>query len=72
MKISPAVLGALRTLGILVLVTVLSWLSNAANLQGVFSPVVVSVITILAGALEQSLSVKSGNTTALFGAVKTE
>lgn len=66
-KVSPALLGALRTLGVLVLVTVLNFLSNSANLQGVVTPTVASIVVILAGALEQSIAGTTGKS--MFGAV---
>ena len=67
---SPAVLGALRALGVVVLMAVLTWLGDATNLQGIFNPAVNAIISMVALAIEHSLA--SGTNSALFGAVKTQ
>lgn len=66
---SPALLGALRALGVVVLLAILNWLGNATNLQGIFSMPVDSIIAMIALGIEHSLSAGSG--TALFGSVHT-
>jgi hypothetical protein len=68
MNISPAWEGALRGLGAVILVSVLAWLSNAANLNGLMAPSAVTIITMIAAAVESSM--KASGSGALFGAVK--
>ena len=68
MNISPAWEGALRGLGAVVLVAVLSWLSNAANLNGLVGPGLVTIITMIAAAIESSM--KASGSGALFGMIK--
>ena len=68
MNISPAWEGALRGFGLVVLVAVLGWLSNAANLNGVASTSVVTIITVIAAAIENSI--KAGGNGAMFGMIK--
>ena len=65
---SPALLGAIRGLGFVLLVAVLGWLGDATNLQGIFSPAVDSLIAIIALAIEHSIEAKTGS--AMFGAIK--
>jgi hypothetical protein len=66
---SPAVLGALRALGVVVLIAVLNWFGDATNLAGIFSPAVDSIIAMIALAIEHSMASQTGS--ALFGAIKT-
>ena len=60
-------IGALRGLGLVVLLAVLGFLANAANLQAFVNPTVAGLISVVALALEGALSPKG---TALFGSVK--
>lgn len=70
MTLTPAQYGLLKTLGLLVVFSVLDFLSNAANLNGVVSPLIAGIVTMLAGALESHLKANSGNTAGLFGSVR--
>ena len=65
------VLGALKGLLFVVVMAVLTFLGDATHLQGIFSPEVNSVISMVALAIENSLAAKSGST-AMFGAIKTQ
>ncbi len=67
-SISPAVLGFIRAIGVVVLTAILAYLGDASHLTGVFTPYIAAIISGLALALENSIEAKSGN--ALFGAVK--
>ena len=69
-QLSPAVLGFIKAIGVIILVSVLSYLGNAANLTGVINnPVIISVIVALASAWESKLKAQTGNSVALFGTV---
>lgn len=68
MKISPAWEGALRSLGILVLMSVLSWASVQANLSPLIGTTASAFVVMLAAAIENSI--KSATGAALFGAVR--
>jgi hypothetical protein len=68
---SPLVLGALKGLLFVVVMAVLGWLGDVSHLQGLFNPVVDSLISMVALAIENSLAAKSGST-AMFGAIKTQ
>ena len=49
-------IGFLRGLGLVVLLAVLSWLANAANLSGLVNPTVGSLIAVIALTLEHAFS----------------
>ena len=66
---SPALLGAVRALGVVLLMAALTWLGDATNLSGIFNPTVNAVISMLALAIEHSLAAGSG--TAMFGTIRT-
>ncbi len=61
------VIGLLRGLGMVVLTAVLNYLANAANLQGIVSPTIASLISVVVLAIEHGVSAPG---TALFGAVR--
>ena len=68
MTLSLAQLGFVKGLLVIIAVSVLSYLGNAANLTGVINnPMVISIIVALAASLESHLKEKNG--TGLFGAV---
>lgn len=62
-------LGFLRTLLVVVIISVLSFLGNAANLNGLVSAGMATVIAGLAMSLEHYIESKTGS--ALFGAFRT-
>jgi hypothetical protein len=64
----PAILGFARSLGILVLITVLSYISDATNLAFVGNPWFEALIASMALAIEHQLEAKTGR--AMFGAMK--
>ena len=66
---SPAILGGLRALGVVIIMAVLGWFGNATNLAGIFNPAVNSVIAMIALAIEHSMASSTG--TAVFGMVNT-
>lgn len=68
--ISPAVLGMLRALLVAIIMTVVTYFANAANLNGVVSGSLATIISMIALAIEHSMA--SGTNTALFGAVATQ
>ncbi len=65
---SPIVLGFLKGLGVAILGTVLSYLANATNLQGLVNPMVAALIAAIALGLHDHIESKTGNL--LFGAIK--
>lgn len=65
---NPIIIGALRGLGLVILLAVLGYLADATHLQGLVSPTTAGLISIVALALEQGLSPKG---TAMFGSVRT-
>ncbi len=67
MNLNPAVLGLVRGLGFTVLLAVLSFVGNAANLHGLVNESLAGLIAAGALALEHSLESKGEG--ALFGAV---
>ena len=70
MKISPATAGFVKGLLIAVVLAVVTFVGNTANLEGLVTPAIATVIAAMASAIESSLKAKSGGSTALFGAVK--
>lgn len=67
---SPALLGALRGLGMVVVIAILSYVGDATNIAFIDNPVVESIIVTVALAIEHAIEAKKGK--ALFGAVKTK
>lgn len=67
--ISPAVAGFIKGLGIVLLVSFLSYLGDATHLSGIMNPVVATMIAALASSFESHLKSESDNKTALFGSV---
>lgn len=65
---SPALLGFLRGIGMVVLAAVLSYLGDEANLSGIVSASLATIVSGIALSLEHSLESKGKG--ALFGAVK--
>lgn len=65
---NPALLGLLRGLGMVVLAAVINFLADSTNLQGVVTPTVATLISVVALALEHMQASSTGK--ALFGAVK--
>ena len=63
-------LGFLRGLGMAILFAILTFLGNAVNLGGIFSPVVAGIIASAALAWEHSLAAASTTGKALFGLVR--
>lgn len=70
MTITPSQAGFIKGLGVVLLASLASYLANVANLQGVFNPVLATLIAALASSLESHLKSQSGNQSALFGAVR--
>lgn len=68
--LSPAVAGLFKGLAIVIIFAVVQFLSNDANLTGVLSPVIASLVAAIASAVESQMKASSGNTAALMGAVK--
>lgn len=70
MKLNAAWIGFIKAIGVVVIMGVLSYVGDAAHLNGLVSPIIASLIAALAASLESHLKDESGNTKALFGAVK--
>jgi hypothetical protein len=68
MKISPAVLGFLRGLGLFLITSVLTYIGTADHLS-FLNPVTAGLVASLALALEHAIEQKTGG--ALFGAAHT-
>lgn len=68
MTISPALSLFLKTLVLTAVAAVLAFLSDAANLEGVFPPIVVTLITLFASRIESAIKEQNGK--ALFGAAR--
>lgn len=67
MNLTPAQLGFIRALGTVVVFSALSFLGDAANLNGVVPEVVAGFIAMVVSSIEQHLAPKKG---ALFGAAR--
>ena len=65
---TPAILGALRGLLAAVIMAVVTWLANSANLNGVVAPAIGAIVSMVA--LKHAMA--AGATTALFGTVSTQ
>ena len=70
-KVSPAILGLLRGIGTVALFSALSYIGNATNLTGVFTPEVAGLISGIVLLIEHQLESTSTTGSALFGAVRT-
>lgn len=70
MKLNAAQAGFLKGLGTVIAFSVVGFLANAANLEGVLSPALASIAAALFAAIESSLKAKSNGEKGLFGAVK--
>ena len=64
---NPAILGAARSLLAVVVMAVVTWLANSANLNGVVAPAIGTIVSMLALSCENWLSDGTGK--ALFGMV---
>lgn len=65
---SPKIIGALRAVGVLLLVTLLGWIGDATNLTFLENPWLEGLIAAVALAIEHQIENKTGR--AIFGAVK--
>lgn len=69
-NISPSIAGFIKGLGIVLLVSTLSFLGDVSHFTGIVNPIVATMIAALASSLESHMKAASGNTTALFGSVR--
>ena len=69
MKITPAFAGFVKGLLIVVVLAVVSFMGDQANLTGIMSPVLATLVASIFSSVESSMKAKSGGNTALFGAV---
>lgn len=69
MNVSPATAGFLKGLVLVIVLAVVDFLGNAANLNGILSPSIAVIVAAVASGLESHLKASSGGTTALFGAI---
>lgn len=67
--ISPAILGLLRAIGVMLVVSLVHFLGDAANLTPFMSSSVASIVAMISLAFEHSIEEKTGS--ALFGAIRT-
>lgn len=65
---SPKLYGFLKTVGLVVVFAVLTWLANASNLGPYLSPTIGGFIAALAGMLEEDIKTKTN--TGLMGSVQ--
>ena len=65
---SPAILGFIRGIAVVVLTGVLTYVGDASHLTGVTTPYIAAIVSALALALENHIEGKTGK--AAFGAVK--
>lgn len=70
MTITPGVAGFVKGLLTVILAVVVSYLADAANLQGLLNPALATVVAGVFAAIESSLKAKSGGEKGLFGAVR--
>lgn len=68
MRITPAWASFIKTIGIVVALAILGFLSDAANLNGVFGATASALIVAIAAALEAKIKAASGQ--AFFGAAR--
>ena len=68
MKISPTVAGFIKGILGVVVIALVSYLTDAANLTGILGPTLAVIAAGLFSAIESGLKAKSGGSTALFGA----
>lgn len=69
MTLTPAQIGALRALGVSIILMVVTWLASAANVSIFISGPAATIVSMLALSFEHYLSDPG---TALFGSVYTE
>lgn len=64
---NPKLIGFLQAIGLALILTVLGFLANAANLNGLVNPEMATLVAAVALAIENSINAKSGKS--LFGLV---
>ena len=64
---NPKLIGFLQAIGLALILTVLSFLANAANLQGLVNPEMATLVAAVALAIENTINAKNGKS--LFGLV---
>lgn len=70
MTLTPVQLGALRGLLAAVIMAVVTWLANSANLNGIVAPAIGAIVSMIALSIEHYMA--AGTTTALYGTVRTQ
>lgn len=68
MTLTPSQISFIKGIGIVVVVSILTYLGDAAHLNGIVSPVIATLIAALASSYEAHLREQTG--AALFGAVR--
>lgn len=66
---TPSQIGALKALGVIILMSFLSWASQSANITPLIGTTAAGIVTMLVASFESYLKQQSGNNTALFGSV---
>ncbi len=66
-QMSPKLIGVLQAIGLALILTVLGFLANAANLNGLVNPEMATLVAAVALAIENSINAKNGRS--LFGLV---
>ena len=64
---NPKLIGFLQAIGLALILTILSFLANAANLQGLVNPEMATLVAAVALAIENTINAKNGKS--LFGLV---
>lgn len=68
MKITPAWASAIKQIGLLILLVVLGYFSDVANLEPLFGASASAVIVVVIAAIEAKIKAETGQ--ALFGAAR--
>ncbi len=66
-QMNPKLIGVLQALGLALILTVLSFFANVANLNGLVNPEMATLVAAIALAIENTINAKNGKS--LFGLV---
>lgn len=58
---SPKVYGFLKTVGLVIVFAILTFLANSANLGPYLSPTIAGIVAGIAGMIEEQIKANSGN-----------
>jgi len=69
MNLTPSQAGFIKGLGLTILLAILSFFTDAANLTGIVGPTLSALIVAVASAIESSMKADDNGETGLFGTV---